>query len=200
MATTSVRDIARRQTNRIYGHATGTVTIAGASGSIDSIEVDGVEVMSGVVNFATDSDTTATNVASNITAHTSAPDYNAAAVGSVITITPVLGGDAANSKAVVTTATTMTAVDVDMSGGDGTADGLSYVSNLPSYISVSGVAASNIVTVKGRVHPDDAWHILGTVDGDSIALDLITVNPPINFVLIDQTTGTSPFVAYEQLL
>ncbi len=65
--------------------ATGTVTLAsGATGSVDSITVDGVEIMSGAEAFDTDLPTTATNVADNITA--AALGYSATAVGAVITI------------------------------------------------------------------------------------------------------------------
>lgn len=98
--------------------ATGTVTLTGgASGSIDSIAVNGVNIMSASVPFNTDLDTTALNVASNITANTSSPNYTATAVGSVITITSVITGSSVNGFAVVSTTTTITTTDVNMSGG-----------------------------------------------------------------------------------
>lgn len=98
--------------------ATGTVTLAtGASGSVDSITVNGVNVMSAPVLFNTDLATTATDVAANITAHTSSPDYTAVAVGTVITITASTAGAATNGYAVVATATVITVTDTDMAGG-----------------------------------------------------------------------------------
>lgn len=99
--------------------ATGTVTLdSGGSGSVDGITVDGVEIMSGVENFDTDLDQTAINVAANITANTSAPNYTAAAASSVITITAIAGtGAEPNSFVVVSSTTTIVSTDVNMSGG-----------------------------------------------------------------------------------
>jgi len=96
--------------------ATGTVTLAsGASGSVDSITVDGVEIMSGAEAFDTDLPTTATNVADNITA--AALGYSATAVGAVITIEADTAGMTQNGLVVVSTATTITTSDTDMAGG-----------------------------------------------------------------------------------
>lgn len=96
--------------------ATGTVTLTGgAAGSVDSVTVDGVEIMSGAEAFDTDLPTTATNVANNITA--AALGYSATAVGSVITIEADTAGMAQNGLVVVSTATTITTSDTDMAGG-----------------------------------------------------------------------------------
>lgn len=98
--------------------ATGTVTLtSGGSGSVDSITVNGVEIMSGPEAFDTDLSTTATNVAFNITSYTSSPDYTAVAVGAVITITASDEGAAQNGYEVLVTATTITATVTDMTGG-----------------------------------------------------------------------------------
>ncbi len=101
--------------------ATGTVTLdTGASGSVDSIKVDGVEIMSGSVPFNTSLAQTATDVATNINAFTSDPNYTANAVAAVITITAVR--KEASTDTVISVATTITTTDVNMSGG---ADGRS---------------------------------------------------------------------------
>ena len=99
--------------------ATATVTLTGgAAGSVDMITVDGVNIMSGSVAFTTNLSTTATAVASNITSHTSSPEYTAAAVGAVITISAAVGaGSDPNGYQLVVTTTTITATDTDMSGG-----------------------------------------------------------------------------------
>lgn len=107
--------------------AEGTVTLAGAAGSVDSITVDGVEIMSGAESFDTDLPTTATNVAANITAHTSSPNYTAAAVGSVVTITAASTGTGPNGFDVVASTTTMTASTTDMAGGG--AGGVAYAAS-----------------------------------------------------------------------
>jgi hypothetical protein len=98
--------------------ATGTVTLTGgASGAVNGITVNGVQIMSGAVSFATDLATTATAVATNINLHTSSPDYTAVAVGPVITITAVTANMVTNGYVVTATTTTITATDTDMQGG-----------------------------------------------------------------------------------
>ena len=97
--------------------ATGTVTLnSGAAGSVDDITVNSVSVMSGAEAFDTDLSTTATNVAANITANTSTPNYTATAENSTITITAVTKGTATNEYVVSSTTTTIASTDVDMSG------------------------------------------------------------------------------------
>lgn len=97
--------------------ATGTVTLTGgASGSVNGITVNSIQIMSGAENFATDLATTAANVAANITAFTSTPNYTATSDGAVITITSVTLGAGVNGFAVVSSATTITTSDVNMAG------------------------------------------------------------------------------------
>jgi hypothetical protein len=99
--------------------ATATVTLTGgAAGSVDTITVDGVNIMSGSVAFTTDLATTAAAVASNINFHTSSPEYTAAAVGAVITISAAsAAGSDPNGFVVLVTATTITYTKTNMSGG-----------------------------------------------------------------------------------
>ena len=98
--------------------ATGTVTLtAGASGSVDGITVDGVQIMSGAVTFNTDLATTAADVAADINSHTSTPDYSATSDGAVITITADTADEATNGFVVATTTTTLTATTTNMVGG-----------------------------------------------------------------------------------
>ena len=99
----------------VAGTCTVTLT-GGAAGSVDSIEINGVEIMSAPVAFTTDLSTTATAVAANITAFASTPNYTAAAVGAVITITASVSGSASNGEVVVA-ATTITTTNTDMTNG-----------------------------------------------------------------------------------
>ena len=101
----------------VAASAYGTVTLAGASGSVDMIAINGVDVMSGAVAFNTTIDQTATDVASNITAFTSTPNYTAAAAGAVITITSVTTGDQVNGFIITSTLTTLTSTLVNMDYG-----------------------------------------------------------------------------------
>jgi hypothetical protein len=98
--------------------ATGTVILTGGgAGSVDTIKVDGVDIMSGSVSYSTSLANTATAVASNINAYTSSPNYTAIAVGTTITITASVAGSAPNGFAVTVTSTTITTSDTDMTGG-----------------------------------------------------------------------------------
>jgi hypothetical protein len=98
--------------------ATGSVTlVSGGAGSVDTIKVDGIDIMSGSVSYTTSLAATATAVAANITAYTSSPNYSAVAVGTKINITATVAGSAPNGLAVVATATTITTSKEDMSGG-----------------------------------------------------------------------------------
>ena len=99
--------------------ATATVTLTGgAAGSVDTITVNSVNIMSGSVAFTTDLATTAAAVAANINAHTSSPEYTAVAVGAVITISAAVGvGSDPNGYVVAVTATTITFTKTNMSGG-----------------------------------------------------------------------------------
>ena len=104
-------------TNRtpLATNAVGTVTLTGgAAGSVDDIKVGGVSIMSAPVPFSTNLSTTATNVASNITA--AGLGYTASAVGAVITITASATGSVYNGEITVT-ATTITTSKTDASGG-----------------------------------------------------------------------------------
>jgi len=100
-----------------WQRATVTLT-GGAAGSVDMITVDGVNIMSGSVAFTTNLSTTATAVAANINAHTSVPEYTAAAVGPIITISAAAAaGSDPNSYQVAVTTTTITETHTDMAGG-----------------------------------------------------------------------------------
>ena len=100
-------------------NASGTVTLdTGGSGSVTGITVDSIQVMSGTETFDTSLEITATNIAANITAFTSSPNYTAVAVGTVITITAVTAGTGPNGFVVVSSPVTITTTDVNLSGGD----------------------------------------------------------------------------------
>jgi hypothetical protein len=77
--------------------ATGSVIlISGSSGDIDRITIDGEEIMNSAEAFDTNLDATAQNVASNITAFDSSPNYTATALNNIITITAVNSGTSFN--------------------------------------------------------------------------------------------------------
>lgn len=118
--------------------ATGTATLAGASGSVDGMTINSVEVMSGSEAFDTDLTTTAVNVAANITANTSAPDYTATSAGAIVTVKAANGvGAGANTFALVTSLTTMTSTDVNMANGvDGSVSNFFYTGNKDGTVTI----------------------------------------------------------------
>lgn len=127
----------------------GTVTLdSGTSGSVDSITVNGIEIMSGAVVFDTDLDTTAGTVAANITTNTSAPNYTATAVGPIISITSVTPGNLSNGYVVVSSTTTIVSTDVNMSGGSNDTfrwskdNGFSWNDNGGNGFDITGIAQS----------------------------------------------------------
>lgn len=109
--------------------ATGTVTLAtGASGSVDTVTVDGVNILTnGSVPFNTSLTQTAADVATAINLSESYPEYTATSSGAVVTITAARGsGTAPNTFVVSATLTTITASYANMSGGVAAANGLSF--------------------------------------------------------------------------
>lgn len=103
--------------------ATGTVTIAGAAGSIDTITVGGLNIIpDGGVPFNTSLTQTAADVAEAINRN---GVYTATAAVAVITLKPRPGAGAAHNAAVVTsTSTTLTATYANMGGGIAAVNGL----------------------------------------------------------------------------
>lgn len=98
--------------------STGTVTlVSGASGSVDMITVDAVNIMSAPVAYSTSLTVTATNVVTNINAYSATSGYSATSVGAVITISAVTAGSAPNGFVVAVTTTTLVATATDMANG-----------------------------------------------------------------------------------
>lgn len=109
--------------------ATGTVTLAtGASGSVDTVTVNGVNILTeGAVAFDTSLTTTAANLAAAINRSESSPEYTATSSGAVVTIKAARGSGAApNTFVVSATLTTITATYGNMAGGVAAANGLQF--------------------------------------------------------------------------
>ena len=105
----------------------GTLTLAGASGSINTVTVDGVSILDAAVAFNTDLATTATDLAAAINASQSVPEYTASASTNVVTITAQQGlGANGNGFVVAYTATTMTATAGNLAGGVNAVNGLKF--------------------------------------------------------------------------
>lgn len=108
--------------------SSGTVTLAtGAAGSVDTLTVNGVEVMGAVVPFNTSLTQTAADVAVQINRYNSYAEYIASSSGAVVTIKALPGtGITPNGFIVASTATTITKVDANMAGGVAGVNGLRF--------------------------------------------------------------------------
>lgn len=100
--------------------ATLAVSEATFTGGLDDAEISGItvnaiQIMSGAVTSA-DKNLLASEVASNINAHTSIPDYTATSIEGVVTITPATVSTTVNGFVIASTAVKATKTDVNMAG------------------------------------------------------------------------------------
>lgn len=85
------------------GRARGSFDVAaGATGSITSILVDGVEVLNSTISWTTSNSNTAALIAAQINSYTSTPNYDAVAIGATVYVqAPVGTGAEYNGKEIV---------------------------------------------------------------------------------------------------
>lgn len=116
--------------------ATGTVTLAGTAGSVDTLTVNGVDILGGSVAFNASLAQTALDVATAINAHKATTEYVASAAAAVVTIKALPGtGASPNLFVVVSGVTTLTKTDVNMASGVTAVNGLKF-----------GAAASGVIS------------------------------------------------------
>lgn len=108
--------------------AYGTVTLTGgASGSINTVTVNSVNIIENAVPFNTSLTQTATDLAAEINRSASFPEYTASASGAVVTIKAKRGAGALpNGFAVTATLTTITATYANMASGVSAVNGLKF--------------------------------------------------------------------------
>lgn len=137
--------------------ASGTVTLTGgAAGSVDSITVNSVQLLSAnqfsaasAVAYNASLTQTAADVATQINKGTWWHQYTATSSGAVITLKPIPGlGDSVNTHVVAFTGTTITATTANMSGGVDPANGLQL-----------GTTAAGVIAGSGT------WSGVGLADG-----------------------------------
>lgn len=116
--------------------STGSVTLTGgAAGSVDTLTVNGVEIMGSATAFDTSLTQTATNIALKINRNPKNKDIVASSSGAVITLTAQPGmGTLPNGWVVASTVTTITKTDANMASGVNSANGLKM-----DYNSAAGV-------------------------------------------------------------
>jgi hypothetical protein len=131
----------------------GSVDLTGgASGSVDTLTVNGIEIMGSATPFNTSLAQTATDVVNKINDNPKNMLFKASVTSTdVITITAKPGlGTLPNAWAVASTTTTITKTDANMAGGVNSVNGLRFND------SIAGVL-SKIAT--------DVWSGLGVSDG-----------------------------------
>ena len=106
--------------------SSGTVTLTGgAGGSLNTLTVNGVDILGAAVNYVTSLAQTATNIANQINTFHALEEYVASASGAVVTITALPGrGTAPNGYVVASTVTTLTKTDANMASGVAGVNGL----------------------------------------------------------------------------
>lgn len=108
--------------------AQGSVTLTGgASGSVNTLTVNGIDILGGAVNFITSLSITASAVAAQINNKNKQVDYTASTNGAIIIITAMPGtGTMPNGFVVASTTTTLTKTDANMAGGVAGVNGLTF--------------------------------------------------------------------------
>lgn len=123
--------------------ATGTVTLSGSGGQVDSLTVGGFALIGAVVAYDTSLTQTATNLAAAINKFQHNPGYEASAFGAVVTITAPLGsGDTFNGEAVSCSVSggTLAATPVNIGSG---VSGVDWANGLSFNDAASGALAKD---------------------------------------------------------
>lgn len=171
--------------------AQGTVTLnTGASGSVDTLTVDGNEVMGSATAFNTSLTQTAADVALKINRNPKNKLVVASSAGAVITLTAVHGlGALANGWVVASTATTITKTDVNIGT---TTLGVSAVNGLKMdyNISAGNFTKDATQTWSGTAAATGTagWFRYEGSIVDSLALD--SASPPV-YLRMDGSIATS---------
>ncbi len=146
------------------------ITLSGSSGSLDSITIGGIPILSAAVNYATSLAVTALAVVANINANPTNPKFTARADDDDIYIkAPFASGTDYNAVVCATSATTLGATvagDGTPNGSGGTA-GIAAVNGLNwQYPPVSGVLSKESATWQ-----DSSANASGTVGYLRLKLD-----------------------------
>lgn len=177
--------------------AFGTVSLTGGiAGAVNSVTVNGVTVTSGAVAFATNLATTATNLAADITAFSSSPNYTATANGTTVTITATTAGAASNGFAVATTLTTITTTTTPLAGGS---NALVEDDNNKWMFDYEYESSSTDNLIIAHVAPNNAT-IINDVGGQVFVGDVLGTAPLVEVQLREGTNATGGIVVLHPYL
>ncbi len=117
--------------------STGTLTLStGSSGSVNTLTVNGVEILGVAVPFNTSLTQTAADVAAQINNYMGFVDYEATSSGTVVTIAAMPGtGASPNGFVVAATYTTITGATTNMAGGVTAVNGLQFGESIAGTLS-----------------------------------------------------------------
>lgn len=170
---------AAAHTNEV--RATGTITLSGGSGSVDSVTVAGIEILGAVVPFTTDLNTTAALVAAQINDFHDYRLVSAKSSGAVITLTANRGfGAEVNTLAVVSATTVLGGADVNIGSavaGVSAANGLNWDVTAAGVISKKASEVWQGVAVATGVA---GWLRFRAATVDSGALDSLEAFPRLD--------------------
>lgn len=156
--------------------AVGGLTIAGAAGSVNTVTVNGIDILGGAVNFITDISTTAAAVCAQINTNPKNLMFVASNVAGAITITAVNGlGTLPNTWVVTGTYTTITGGTlINMAGGVDAVNGLRFGSAVAGVLSKATADTwSGTVAIGGQA----GWFRMRTSQEAGTAEDTTFVYP-----------------------
>lgn len=156
--------------------SSGTVTLAtGAAGSVDTVTVNGVNILGGSVPYNTSLTQTAADVAAKCQDNQSTVEYTVTSSGAVITITAMPGtGAGPNGFVVAATSTTITTTVANMAGGVASVNGLLY--GTPSAAVLSKLAAQTWTGVNAATGTAGYYRMYGSVaDAGGVDSALTTI-------------------------
>lgn len=166
----------------------GTVTLnTGASGSVDTLTVNGIEIMGSSTPYNASLTQTAADVATKCGRNPKNKLYRVTSAGAVITITAVPGlGAMPNTWVVASTATTITKTDANM------ASGVTAINGLTIDVAVAGVMQKNALEVWSGVVTGAGTQTAGWFRfKGSIADDNTLDSTNMKFIRMDGTISTS---------
>lgn len=144
--------------------ASFSVTGGAGAGSVSSIRVGGVEILSVAVNWATSDTAFATAIAAQINSFASTPEYTAVASNATVIVTATATGTAANGLRVEGTST-----GTVLLGGQ-VAAGTSMISTMAGgTAAVTAVAQVNTLTLAGTFDVGDRFGTIIAIGGASPA-------------------------------
>ncbi len=136
--------------------ATGTITIAGTSGTITGITLGGVQILGATVTWASSNDNTAALIAEQINKFHGHKIVTASAAGAVVTLKARLGFGASINGMVVTSTE---------SGGDIAATDVNMGSGVAGVNSANGLNFDDVVAGLLVKRTGQTWSGVGAADG-----------------------------------